>query len=224
VTVTASADVPYPPEPWHLDATMHVSLWTIPVADLPASLDAALPSDAAPVVAGARALVGGAFVRYAPGGVLAYDELLVACLVRVGTALRVTVSDIWVDSPTSLAGGRGLWGIPKDLATFERRAVGHGRSRWRAERDGTVLAEALVAPGRRLPGTWAVPMSTTQRLDDAELTAPVRSVGRVRLGRAAWRFPADSPLAWLAGRRPATSVTLEDVALVFGSIGGSSRR
>ncbi len=216
----------YPPEPWQLGGSMHVSLWRVPRRALPATLEQALPASAEVVTLRGSALVGTAFVRYEPGSVLSYDELLVATLVRHGRGLRVTIGDIWVDSPASVAGGRALWGIPKRLATFEREAGNGGTVRFRAEEDedGRTLAELRVRPGARLPGWRRLPMPTAQRLDGVDTVSRVQSLARVRLARAAWRFPPGSPLAWLEGHRPVTSATLEELAISFGTTGGSLRR
>jgi hypothetical protein len=216
VTAAATTDAPgsYPPPPWHLGGSMDVSLWRVPVHALPASVAAALPRDAGPVRVGVHALVGTAFVRYEPGGALSYDELLAATLVRQGPRPRVTIGDIWVDSPASRAGGRELWGIPKQLASFERRDLGTVTEA-RAALAGDVLAEVRVAPRGRLPGWRSLPLATTQRLDGVETVAGIRALARVRRTRAAWRFPPGSPLAWLRGT-PLVSVRLEDLTIRFG--------
>lgn len=211
--------VAYPPEPWHLGGTMHVSLWRVPVTALPSTYRAALPQGAHPVVLGGHALVGAAFVAYEPGSVLVYDELLCATLTWSRRRLRVTISDIWVDSPASVAGGRQLWGIPKEMATFRRARDGR-RVRLEAEVDGHLLARATAVPGIRLPGTWPVPMPTAQHLEGRDHHSRVRAFGGVATCRTEWTFPADGPMGFLAGRRPVVSLRLEELALAFGSAGG----
>jgi hypothetical protein len=64
-----------------------------------------------------------ALMRYREG-TLQYDELMVGPLVRCGARMGLWVSHIWVDSAASLWGGRRIWSLPKELATFtweERR-------------------------------------------------------------------------------------------------------
>lgn len=208
----------FPPQPWHLGGLLHLGLWRVPVDELPASYRRARPEGARPIVVGGQALVGTAFVRYEPGSVLVYDELLCATLTWSRRRVRVTISDIWVDSPASVAGGRQLWGIPKELATFTTER--HGRElALTASRQGRELATLQVTPGVRLPGVWPAPMPTAQRLDGHEFDSPVRATTRIATCEARWRFPADGPLGFLAGRRPVTGLRLEDVALVFGARG-----
>ena len=56
---------------------------------------------------------------------MSYRELLVAVAGRVGArGAPAHLLAIWVDSPASRDGGRELWGIPKGLATFDRRRRG----------------------------------------------------------------------------------------------------
>src|SRR5688500_11963713 len=65
---------------------------------------------------------GVALVDYQEGSPLTYGELLVARPVKVedgpNAGKHVTVTDIWVDSAPSREGGRSLWAVPKELATF----------------------------------------------------------------------------------------------------------
>ncbi len=114
----------------------------------------------------AAALVATAWVHYEPGGVLSYRELLTAVLVRRGGRSLVSITDIWVDSEASLRGGRELWGIPKDLATFDVERAGPTQ-RWAATtRDGAPIARGTVTartvlPGRGPPGAWWPSSSST---------------------------------------------------------------
>lgn len=123
---------PYPEEPWHLAGQMYLSLWLVPTRELPTVADGTRPL----TIAG-RGAVGAAWVVYENDSVLHYNELLRAVLVRDGSRPRVCVTDIWVDSAASMAGGRELWGIPKEMADFAidrtagvRAAAATGRTYW----------------------------------------------------------------------------------------------
>ncbi|WP_392959099.1 acetoacetate decarboxylase family protein [Streptomyces sp. LN245] len=105
---------PYPEEPWHLAGQMYLSLWLVPARELPPVADGTRP-----VTVAGRGAVGAAWVVYENDSVLHYNELLRAVLVRDGRRPRVCVTDIWVDSAASMAGGRELWGIPKEMADFD---------------------------------------------------------------------------------------------------------
>ncbi|MCY0949105.1 acetoacetate decarboxylase family protein [Streptomyces sp. H27-S2] len=200
----------YPPEPWHLAGQMYLSLWPVPRRALPP-----LPPGVRPLTLAGRALMGAAWVLYENDSVLRYNEVLSAVLVRDGLRPRVTITDIWVDSPPSMAGGRELWGIPKELAAFDvSRDKGFDAS---ARTGSTALCTASFRPLTSLPGRWPVAYRVTQLLDGHLKTSPVRSRSTVGLARATWQIPPGSPLRLPADRPPLLSLTLHDFTLSFGS-------
>ncbi len=187
----------HPSPPWRLRGSLLLSVFAVPAAELPAEGVAHVPPGRRPLTAGGRAIVGVAFARYEPGGDLAYDELLVAAGT---TALLPAVTQIWVDSAASRAGGRALWGIPKEMATFGGDA---GIARLRARAGSRSM---------RLP----LPVPTYQHLDGTTYLAGNLVTADVRPMRASWEFAADGPLRWLHGRRPLTSVALTGASITFG--------
>jgi hypothetical protein len=64
--------------------------------------------------------LGGIYLSaYQSGSVLEYNELIVvAALVSYRGKFGSWISHIYVDSPDSVAGGREIWGLPKELAEF----------------------------------------------------------------------------------------------------------
>jgi hypothetical protein len=103
----------YPPAPWWSTGTM----W---IASLPT--EGPLPTpDGLTAIGGNR--LGLAVVRYR-GGTLSYNEVFVGSVVRRGARVGLGVHAIWVDSPESLWGGRRIWGLPKQPATFTWRDRG----------------------------------------------------------------------------------------------------
>lgn len=198
----------YPPEPWDLQGLGYVSLWSVPERVLPP-----LPPGVRPIPLFGKAVVATGFVDYQPGGLLSYHEFLAATLVRHGRTPGLSITDIWVDSPVSRAGGRELWGIPKELADFE---ITHAPSfRGVARVGGELVAQARVVPRRggvRLP----LPLRATiwQALGAVVARTPLRVTGRVRLARGNWRV--DGPLAWLRSYRPFVTVAAVDFGLRFG--------
>lgn len=195
----------YPPEPWDLTGVGHVTLWRVPVAALPP-----LPFSAKPLAARGAAVVATAFVAYDERGLMAYDELLAGVLVRRGWRVGLSITDIWVDSESSMLGGRELWGIPKELATFGSLF---------AETAAGPIASASFTPRRR-PVAPVPPLlrgSTVQTRAGRTVVSPIRAGGRVRPARAIWSLDADGPLAWLRAGRPVTSVVAEDFSMRFGA-------
>jgi hypothetical protein len=98
----------FPPAPWHFHGQAYVGLFR---ADRPASLPAGLR----PLFNPHWRVV--ALIRY-QAGTLRYDELIAGSLARQGARAGVYIPTIWVDSEPSLRGGRRIWGLPKELATF----------------------------------------------------------------------------------------------------------
>lgn len=201
----------YPPEPWYLGGSLLVSVFLVPIADLPA-----LPAGRRPLVIGGRAVVGAAFANYVAGGALQYDELLIAIPSLGRSGLRVTVPQIWVDSPTSQAGGRELWGIPKQLGTFERHDTGTRVRTAMRDENGAVSAIRAGYGGPLLPGMRQIALPILQQFEGRRILSHNRVVGRIRGLRATWTVDADGPLAWLAGRRPLLSVAIRDASIIFG--------
>lgn len=210
-------DAAYPPEPWALKGNFAVGVFLVPVREIPAAVLAALPAEARPLVVAGRAVVGAAAVNYTPGGVLEYDELLVAIPVVRRWQISVTIPQIWVTSPASRSGGRALWGIPKELMYATRHSAGPRlEAMYRAE-DRAILAEVTAIGRTWLPGRWRLPLPTLQRQIQGDGT--VRSLnsvrGRISLARTEWAF--GSSLAWLRGRKPVLSAALTRAAVTFGS-------
>ncbi|VXB20026.1 acetoacetate decarboxylase [Nocardioides sp. AX2bis] len=197
---------PYPDAPWHLHGSMWVSLFWLPRA-----------AEGAGGVR-PRGLWGAAWVDYADPSPLTYRELLVARPVRRGAAVRVEITDIWVDSPASRDGGRALWAIPKGLGTFTTPASPTGGT-WSAEVGAVPTASTTVAErgrgGPRVPLRFTTDQPAVPETDGPRVT-PVSGSARVRPLRARWQLGPDGPLSWLAAARPLGSVRLEAFRLRFG--------
>jgi len=202
--------MPFPSPPWRLTSRSWVSVLVLRGTGRP---------DRPPGVYAA------AFVDYRPGGVLAYHELLVGRLLRPllgsGLAPQVRVTDIWVDSPTSLAGGRALWALPKQLADLPLQDMPLGvaaRTSFSGVAEGQHLATGTFT---LLPGAAVVPVpfafSTSQpRGDGSAVVAPASGSARPMPCRGSWSFAEEGPLGFLHRRRPVLSLALRDVRLRFG--------
>lgn len=107
----------FPPAPWQLDGEFFAVGGLMPIEKarpfVPAELEIVqvLPG----MTLGAIAVA-----RYTEGSTLTYSELVVApALVRSEGHQGAWISQIYVDDETSLQAGRSLWGLPKELATFD---------------------------------------------------------------------------------------------------------
>src|SRR5262245_22589023 len=107
----------YPAAPWHLagDALAVTRLIPVNVARR------FMPywAHVVPVVPGmtTAALY---LARYGGDSSLAYHELIVSSgVVRTGARMGAWISHIYVDNVDAAAGGRDIWGLPKQPAQFE---------------------------------------------------------------------------------------------------------
>jgi acetoacetate decarboxylase len=189
---------PYPPAPWRIAGPAAIVPSLVPLA----AARAHLPADVAAVpVAPGHTLGGLLLARYEGPSTLHYGELLVLpALTRVAGSVGWWISHAYVDSPASLAGGRRMWGVPKDLATF---AWGDGGGVTIVREDGVpVLGAAWRTPARTaaLPGL-VTNNGTTGGADRRRFTG--RGTLDVAPARARVDVPAGSPLAGLplGGRR-----------------------
>jgi len=141
----------YPPPPWLLRGEAAILAVPVRTAD---ARRFAIPAGARVLSASGWTLGGVLLARYDETATLPYHELIVfSALALVGGRPAFVVSHIFVDSPASRRGGREIWGLPKELATFswspkdvaveqDGRALVRARLRRRAPR----LPVPLVAP------------------------------------------------------------------------------
>lgn len=209
VDSSVAAGVSYPAAPWPLVGSLWLTLFRVAER-----VDERHPAG----------LYGAAFVSYEQGSPLTYGELLVARPVATGRhGRRVTITDIWVDSPASVAGGRELWAIPKQLCAVEHEASYAGlvaTTRWTARDGGSPIATATfrdvsrLAP--RLPfraGLWHPGLPDT---GDEPRTATMRGTSKALPARAHWEFAPEGPLGWLAAARQLASVRQASFRMTFG--------
>jgi acetoacetate decarboxylase len=189
--------VSYPPAPWRIAGPAAIVPVLIPLA----TARAHVPPDVAVVgVAPGRTAGGLLIARYEPGSTLRYGELLVfPALTRVRGALGMWISHAYVDSPASLEGGRRMWGVPKDLATFAWRDGGVAIT----HEDGTPLLDvAWAQPRRTVPLPALTPSNGTTGGDDRRA---FRGRGTLRMAPARMNVdvPPQRPFAslGLGGRR-----------------------
>jgi hypothetical protein len=204
----ASEPVTYPAAPWQMVGSLWLSLFR-------------LKTD----VDGLRraGIYGAAFVSYEEGSPLTYSELLVARPVKSEHGRRVSITDIWVDSPASVAGGRELWAIPKGLCDFTLESTRTGplsRTEWSAS-----LARRPIASARFTDVSRAAPrvpfkgVTWQPGIDDTggeERTATLKGSSKALPCRGVWDFDASGPLAFLRGARQLASFRQAAFRMSFG--------
>jgi acetoacetate decarboxylase len=204
-----NGDVAYPPAPWAMCGQLWLSIFK-----LKQPVDALRPAG----------IYGAAFVSYEPGSPLTYSELLVARLADTDAhGRRVSITDIWVDSPASVAGGRELWAIPKGLCDFDLDTQRRGplsTTEWSASFERRPIASASFSDVSkamvRIPlkgGTWQPGIEDT---NGEERTAVLQGSSKTLPCRGRWDFAPDGPLGWMRGARQLASFRQADFLMSFG--------
>lgn len=137
----------YPVPPWRLRGEAILRLQVLD-ADL-----APTPPRLATVSIFPGKTLGGLYIAsYGNGSSLQYNELILfSALVRSGARIGAWISDIYVDSEGSAAGGREIWGLPKQLAHFRNASEAGARTVSVADENGSLLCEICVrAAGHRV--------------------------------------------------------------------------
>lgn len=108
--------MPYPQAPWNLKGYAIQSLHLIDIEKarpfIPSELEivSILPGKTLGVIY---------ISSYQAGSVMEYNELIVAPgFARYQDKIGAWISHIYVDNPDSVAGGREIWGLPKEMAEF----------------------------------------------------------------------------------------------------------
>jgi acetoacetate decarboxylase len=205
----SSAEQTYPAAPWELHGQTHGHLFTVPKALLPET-----PDGFRPLTIAGRGIVVAGWVDYQGGSILQYGEVFCAVAGFVNRRLTGIVTHMWVDSPPSRAGGRELWGYPKELASFELAFNPAGTAR--AAIDGDDLAHGTFRSRLKLPFRVKLKSGTTQPLHGQLRPVTLTVSGRPALGSGNFTPGPASPLAFLASARRITSFALGDFAATFG--------
>ena len=106
----------YPPAPWKLQGYAIATLQLVDVA----LVRPLVPSELEIVSLLPGKTLGGIYIcSYGLGSVMEYNELIVVSAIANYTGKwGAWISHIYVDNPHSVAGGREIWGLPKELAQF----------------------------------------------------------------------------------------------------------
>jgi hypothetical protein len=201
----------YPPAPWQLCGQAHFHVLAVRADRLPPT-----PDGFRPLVFGGRGLVIVGWVDYRGGSILRYGELLAAVVGRWSGGLTATVTHMWVDSPESLAGGRQLWGYPKELAEFELAIDPSGTAQAREAGTGNELARGSFQALLTSPRSIVSAGGTVQPLRGGLVAVRALFRSRPSVGRGSFMAPGGSPLAFVNGARKLVSIGMRDFDFTFG--------
>lgn len=108
-----AATTSYPPPPWRMQGTW---IWSIHPVRRSLVADR-LPRPLKPLWLPAGRTLGFSLVgQYGAGSTLSYTEAACGLILRVGPRPAIWLGGLVVDVPESVAGGRNIWHLPKELA------------------------------------------------------------------------------------------------------------
>lgn len=196
----------YPPAPWTLKGNVFVSLSLINIADARPFIPKAL--DIREVLPG-KTLGGIYLANYTSDSTMAYGELIVfPGLAQSRDRANSWISHIYVDNPDSVAGGREIWKLPKEMAEFS----------WQGDRaivsqNNTILYEVRYRqPWLKLPVSYR--LNTFSQLDGKFVEFPAQFRLNAGWVNATGNVPTDSPFAPLQLNRPLMTLASPDAKAV----------
>ncbi|HEY9620811.1 MAG TPA: acetoacetate decarboxylase family protein [Crinalium sp.] len=201
--------MPYPTAPWNLKGFAYQTLHLIQCD----RLKPFLPPEFEIISVVPNHTLGGVYLAsYGSGSVMEYNELIVAAgLVRRAGEWGTWISHIYVDNLDSVAGGRQIWGLPKEMAEFSWEKGKTGRV---VVRQGDRLLCTLnydwQFPLIRQPFTGSVFSTLGQEILFFTATAKANwAIAGARLG-----IPPESPFSDLSLGQPWMTISAESLDLV----------
>ena len=202
----------YPPAPWQLKGYAVQSLHLVDVEKarsfVPEELEIVsfLPGKTLGIVY---------LSSYETGSVLEYNELIVtAAFVRYQDKVGNWISHIYVDNEDSVAGGREIWSLPKELAEFS----------W--ENDSVTVTQGDRQLCRlNYKKAWfsfnswwtnTIILRVISGLGSELLFFKGDCEGKLGLLKGSLKVPADSPFAALNLGRPKLTMKLNELNLFVG--------
>jgi hypothetical protein len=204
-------DAAFPAAPWRLRGEMYGTLLRLPRGAVPADL---LPSHVDITRRDGSVVAAVAWAEYMSGSVLEYRELMVVAMTKLTLPLTGTVLRIWVDSPQSMAGGRQLWCIPKEMASFGfDHSDGFTGS---IAAGGREPAAFRFVPKWTLPGRWPAMMVVRQDTPTGLRRTTSVMRGRMQVGDGKLDLPEHGELAFLDRGKPIAHLAIRGFRAEFG--------
>jgi acetoacetate decarboxylase len=199
----------YPPAPWNLKG---FAVQTLNLVEIDRARNF-VPADLEIVSVLPGKTLGSVYVSsYQAGSVMEYNELIVApAVVRDRGKVGSWISHIYVDNLDSVAGGREIWGLPKEMAefTWDNNSVTvrqENRNLSTLNYRDNFFSELSLS--QKLSANSFSGLSSELLLFKASFQAKISSVS------AKLEIPSDSPFVNLNLKQPFLSLNLKELNLV----------
>jgi hypothetical protein len=199
----------YPAAPWTLKGNAILTLHLVSI-DLVRPL---VPSELNIVsILPGKTLGGVYFSKYIAGSVLEYSELIIIpVVVSYGLNFGGWVSHIYVDNPDSVAGGREIWGLPKELAEFHWEGNGMQHRLTVQQNSVELCALDYNNPGFAWP-QWFSASGFSTKASNLMIFSPQLD-SRLGFASSKLKIPAKSPFYGMDFGQPLLTVCCEDMTL-----------
>lgn len=207
VAFSQSSETAYPAAPWQLQGIAFVTYHLIDVA----IAQSFIPSDLEVFAVFPGKTLGGTYwAQYTAGSILEYNELIVfPGLIHRNYTIGPWVSHIYVDSLQSVAGGREIWGLPKELAEFT----------WTEDSVTTTQGDRVLANLRYTPSIFPLKTWWKPGLRGDVFSGLNRDLLRFRCEfqsnfqpqKGSLTLPLESPFSALDLQQPLGTIALRDL-------------
>jgi acetoacetate decarboxylase len=206
----------YPPAPWKLQGYAIATLQLIDIARVRPLVPAEL--EIISVLPGKT--LGGVYISsYGLESVMEYNELIVvSAIVNYAGKWGAWISHIYVDNPNSVAGGREIWKLPKEIAQFSWEGSDAIAVKPLGYRVTVRQGNSQLCSLSYSPQTWALPLSAIGNVFSASSSNLLYFKGefkaRTSLIRGELEIPQDSPFGSINIGQPLLTVACEELRLI----------
>lgn len=193
----------HPPAPWKLNGSALLTLHWVDVE----RVRPLIPPELDIIELWPGKTIGGLYAAsYGSGSTMHYSELIVVGgLTRYVNQVGSWITHIYVDNPDSLAGGREIWGLPKELAQFSWDAAKQSVQVYQGEQCLCQLSAGWKTPGLPLP----LGAATFSVLRSDLLCFETKNKSSLHGVRASAQIPVTSPFSFLNLSQPWLGVAFD---------------
>lgn len=206
----------YVPAPWNLQGYAIATLQLIDIE----RVRPLVPSELEIISLFPGKTLGGIYISsYGLGSVMEYNELIVvSAIANYSGKWGAWISHIYVDNPNSIAGGREIWKLPKEIAQFSWEGSDAIAVKPLGYRVTVRQGNCQLCSLNYSQQSWALPLSLSGNVFSATSANLLYFKGefqsRTGLIRGELGIPQESPFARFNIGQPLLTVACEELRLI----------
>lgn len=206
----------YPPAPWKLQGYAIATLQLVDVT----LVRPLVPAELEIISLFPGKTLGGIYISsYGLGSVMEYNELIVvSAIANYAGKWGAWISHIYVDNPNSVAGGREIWGLPKEIAEFSWEGSDAIEVKPLGYRVTVRQGNCQLCSLNYSQQSWGLPLSLSSNVFSANSANLLYFKGefqsRIGLIRGELEIPEESPFARFNIGQPLLTVACEQLRLI----------